>query len=375
MTKNSASNIDVKRVNRINVIRTIMTHDKISQPELTHKLAISWPTVLQNVKELIDMGLVEEVGAFASTGGRRARAFAPVRNAKACVGIDITQNHISFVLVNIAGDLIKFTRKKKAFVMSDDYLSELGKAAAAFVEESGFDVNNIISAGMSIPGIINDSGSYILYSHVLKLENTSANAFFRHIPFECRMINDANAAGFAEMYGQSDKKNAFYISLSNSVGGSIISSGMFYLGDNLRAGEIGHNTLYPGGDKCYCGKSGCFDAYCSVRVLTRYTDGDLVKFFEKIEHGDKELKQVWQQYLVDLSYAVNNLRMTLDCDVIIGGYVGGYLEDYQYELQKLVSERNTFGYDASYVKICRYKLEASAVGAALAEIDRYIRQI
>jgi predicted NBD/HSP70 family sugar kinase len=87
--------------------------------------------------------------------------------------------------------------------MSDDYLSELGKAAAAFVEESGFDVNNIISAGMSIPGIINDSGSYIQYSHVLKLENTSANAFFRHIPFECRMINDANAAGFAEMYGQS----------------------------------------------------------------------------------------------------------------------------------------------------------------------------
>lgn len=375
MTKNSASNIDVKRVNRINVIRTIMAHDRISQPELTHKLAISWPTVLQNVKDLIDFGLVEEVGAFASTGGRRARAFAPVRNAKACIGIDITQSHISFVLVNIAGDLLKFTRKKKSFVMDDDYLSELGSSVAAFVEDSGFDVNNIISAGMSIPGIINDKGTYILYSHVLKLENTSANTFFRYMPFKCKMINDANAAGFAEMYGQPEMKNAVYISLSNSVGGSILSSGMFYLGDNLRAGEIGHSTLYPDGNKCYCGKSGCFDAYCSAKALTQYTDNDLASFFDKINKGDKELKQVWQKYLVDLSYAINNIRMTLDCDVIIGGYVGGYLEDYQYELQKLVSERNTFGYDASYLKICRYKLEASAVGAALTEIDRYIRQI
>ncbi|NLW12394.1 MAG: ROK family transcriptional regulator [Clostridiaceae bacterium] len=375
MPNYSASNIDVKRVNRINVIKTILAHDKISQPDLTHKLALSWPTVLQNVKDLIDLGLVEEVGAFASTGGRRARAFAPVRDAKACVGIDVTQNHISLVLVNIAGDLIKYTRMKSAFSMDDDYLTDLGKAVTKFVEASGYDIENIVSAGISLPGIINSSGKYILYSHVLKLENTPASAFTRHIPFKCNMINDANAAGFAEMYGQPEKKNAVYVSLSNSVGGSILSTGAFYLGDNLRAGEIGHNTLYPEGRTCYCGKSGCLDAYCSSKVLTQYSDGDLAQFFGKLKAGDKALRQVWHQYLVDLSYAINSLRMIFDCDVIIGGYVGGYLEEYQYELEKLVSERNTFGYDASYVKICRYKLEASAVGAAFAEIDNFIRQI
>ncbi len=32
--------------------------------------------------------------------------------------------------------------------------------------------------------------------------------------------------------------------------------------------------LIPGGDRCYCGKQGCADAYCAASVLT----GDEKKF-------------------------------------------------------------------------------------------------
>ena len=81
MTGSGANNRDVKKINRIRTIRSIFSCDRISQPELAAKVNNSWPTVLQNVKELMAMGLVQEVGTFESTGGRKARAFAPVRNA------------------------------------------------------------------------------------------------------------------------------------------------------------------------------------------------------------------------------------------------------------------------------------------------------
>lgn len=55
-------------------MRSIFACERISQPELAAKVGNSWPTVLQNVKELMEMGLVQEVGTFESTGGRKAKA-------------------------------------------------------------------------------------------------------------------------------------------------------------------------------------------------------------------------------------------------------------------------------------------------------------
>ena len=46
--------------------------------------------------------------------------------------------------------------------------------------------------------------------------------------------------------------------------------------------------LVPGGRKCYCGKSGCADAYCAASVLTQDNRQSLDAFMEKIESGDEK---------------------------------------------------------------------------------------
>ena len=117
MTGSGANNRDVKKINRIRTIRSIFSCDRISQPELAAKVNNSWPTVLQNVKELMAMGLVQEVGTFESTGGRKARAFAPVRDARLAVGLEITQNHVRAVLVDLSGNLLRHERKKRLQVL------------------------------------------------------------------------------------------------------------------------------------------------------------------------------------------------------------------------------------------------------------------
>lgn len=76
-----------------------------------------------------------------------------------------------------------------------------------------------------------------------------------------------------------------------------------------------------------------------------------------------------------LAVMINNIYNILDCDVVLGGYVGGYIEKYLDELRNLVSQRCTFATDGSFIKPCFFKHESSAVGAALYFVDKFIEEI
>ena len=57
--------------------------------------------------------------------------------------------------------------------------------------------------------------------------------------------------------------------------------------------------LVPGGRKCYCGKSGCADAYCAASVLTKDNRQSLDAFMEKIESGNEKILQKWKMCIRD----------------------------------------------------------------------------
>ncbi len=375
MARSRASNIDVKRINRISTMRCIFGCERISQPELTQKLALSWPTVLQNVKELQAAGLVREVGTCESTGGRKARAFAPIRDACLALGLDITPNHVSAVLVDLSGDLLRYVRRKLPFRAEEAYFASLSALLSELLAEAGQGSEKILGVGVSLPGILDETGTTLTRSHALGLSDAPTSLFSAHIPFPCAFLNDANAAGLAELRGQPTRRNTIYLSLSNTVGGAILPGGALYTGDNLRAGEFGHTTLIPGGRACYCGKRGCLDAYCAARRLSDHTDGNLKRFFDRVRDGDEALRAVWEEYLDHLAIEINNLRMTFDCDVIAGGYVGAYIGESVDALRRRLIERNPFDADADYFRPCRYRLEAAAVGAALTLVERFIESI
>lgn len=386
MVRKRASNIEVKKINRNQIFRYVNKHDRVSKPDISAELGISMPTVLQNINELIKQGLVHEVGEFKSTGGRKATAIAPIRNSYYALGIEITQNHIGVVLTDLSGDVLKHKRVYKPFFNNREYYKEMAEIALEFKSSEIDSDKEFLGVGISIPGIVDTRNNKILFSHALNLVNIESDRFSEFIPYPCIFINDANAAGLAEVYHYDKRLNAVYLSLSNSVGGAIIEerqsylsdspiADKLYLGDNLRGGEFGHMTLIPDGDKCYCGKRGCFDVYCSAKTLSKHTGGKLEKFFEEMENGNEEFREIWNQYISYLSIEVNNLRMIFDCNVIIGGYVGGHIEPYISRLKEEVEILNTFEVDASYIQPCRYRVEASALGAALQHIEVFLCEV
>lgn len=381
--KNRASNIEVKKINRNQVFRYVNKHKRVSKPDIAAALRISMPTILQNINELIAQGLVEEVGEFKSTGGRKAIAIAPAQASRYAIGIDITRNHIGLVLTDLSGEVLQHKRVFQPYADDSEYYKLLSNIALEFKNQWGIADDQFLGHGISIPGIIDPKNNRIMFSHALSISNIPCEVFSQYIPGPCIFINDANAAGLAEIHNADERYNAVYLSLSNSVGGAIIEQrpsylndnqveDKLYLGDNWRSGEFGHVTLIPDGKECYCGKRGCLDAYCSAISLAKNTNGKLETFFEELENGNKDLDLVWKDYLRHLAIQINNLRMIFDCRVILGGYVGSFIEPSMLFLKEEVKKLNTFELDASYIQPCRYRVEASALGAALLQIEAFI---
>ena len=373
MTTGPANNMAVKRQNRVSTLRCILASDRVSQMELTQRLALSWPTILQNVKELTDLGLVREDGMYQSTGGRKARAYAPVRDARLAVGVDLTRDHVSVVLTDLNGNLLRKARGALRFSLEDIYFKYLGGLLQRFVEANGAE-ERLLGVGISLPGVVDEERGLLRDARSLGVGNASLSFFTRQIPWPCRCLNAAAAAGLAEVCG-GDAGDLVYLSLGDTVGGAILRDGGLYLGDHLRAGAFGHMTLIPGGRRCWCGKEGCLDAYCSARALSDHAGGSLSAFFDALRSGDPEKGEIWREYLEHLAAAVNSLRVCFDCGVIVGGPVGAYLEEFGDLLRALLAERNPFEQDASYLRYSRRSEEASAVGAALTQVEAFLQNL
>ena len=197
--------------------------------------------------------------------------------------------------------------------------------------------------------------------------------FCKFIPYDISMFNDAKASCFAEKWVNKTLQNAFYIMLSNNVGGAMIINGKVYSGNNFRPAEVGHMTLVPQGRQCYCGQYGCVDSYLSAGKLSQ---DDLAGYFSNLKSTkDKQILDDWNYYLDCISSTVNNIRVLLDCDIILGGYIGAYLEPYLEEIKRKTLNMSTFDSDAEFIKLCSYKNESIAAGAALHYISTFTKTI
>lgn len=375
MERKQATNIEVKKNNRNRVFRYICKHEVVSNPDVSYDLKMSLPTVTQITKELLEKGLIEEKGELKSTGGRRAKALSAAANIKQAVGLDITKNHISLVLTNIMGEILKHERIYQPFEQEDGYYRRVSEKLESFLDDSKADRDKILGIGISFPGIIDCEKQMITYSHILGLETVPFASVSRFFRYPCVFINDANAGAYAEGFQGEERERFFYLSLSNTVGGAIYTGDKLVQGKNFRCGEAGHMTIIPDGEECYCGKKGCLDVYCAAGHLSDMANGKLDQFFSKLDLGEDEIRKMWDDYTGYLAVAVNNIHMLLDCDIVLGGYVGSYAGTYISDIWNKVCERNIFTEEEPYVRAGNYKIEAAALGAALQLIEDFVSQI
>lgn len=354
------------------IVQYIARQNIVSRNDIMQECGYSLPTVLQKVKELVESGLVAEIGQSEWSGGRRAKLLAIVGGARYAAGINITRNHMEMVLIGLDGKIVAQERIRLKFAPDHAYYQIFGEKAEQFITQniSETDRDKLLGVSVSIPGVLDHQKKMLVRSHVLMVTNYSLKDLGDTL--DCAVIfdNDANCAAYSEAKFRSS--TAFYLSLNYTVGGAFSINGSVFEGSHNKSSEVGHMTFIPGGKPCYCGKNGCVDSYCSARLLA---EGNLQEFFAELSAGKREAAECWDQYLRDLSTVIVNLRVLYDCDIIVGGYVGGYIEPYMPRLGRLVMENDKFDADASFLSCGTHKWEASAYGAALRLVDNFFSTI
>ena len=263
------------------------------------------------------------------------------------IGVDIGGTNIAVGIVDESFNIISKTSFKTAVPRSEkEICDDISNHILKLVKESSISMDDIGSIGIGVPGSANKENGVVehcanLFFHNWHIVDMMQSKINKKVYIE----NDANAAAYAEYIAGSAKgyKDVVVITLGTGIGGGIIIDGKVLTGSNYNGAEIGHMVIKYGGEKCSCGRSGCFEQYASTKALVRQTkqainentnknsimfqltDGNLNKVsgktaFIAAAQGDASAQKVLDNYFDYLACGITNVINIFQPDILcIGG--------------------------------------------------------
>ena len=310
------------------------------------------------------------------------------------IGVDLGGTNIA---VGVVDENLKMVGRSKVKTNAprpaEEIFADMAKACLAAVEDAGITMQDVASVGIGSPGTINKDTGMIEFSNNLEFFNVSARELLQaklgNLPIY--IDNDANCAALGEAYaGAGHGVSSFIaITLGTGVGSGIVIDGKLVTGVNFAAGEMGHTVICVDGEKCNCGRRGCWESYSSATALIAQTkdamrhapeslmwelaDGSSFNVtgrtaFDAMRKGDAAAKKVVDNYIYYLAMGITNVVNIFQPDVIcIGGGIGHEGETLLEPLRKLVSRERYSIHAKEQTKIVPAELgnDAGIYGAAL----------
>lgn len=350
------------------------TPEGCAKQEIADRLGMSLPTVHQNLAELLRAELVQVGGVQQSTGGRRASRLCVAENARFALGIAVSAHHYRLSAANLRLEEIAYRKVPAQPPLLEG--TTLAARVEEFLQEFGLNRDKLLGVGIALPGVLNADRTWLLNAPTLGLRDVDLRPLTEALPYPTLLSNDAAGGGYAEWFARPDAASIAYLSLEEGVGGAVLLNGAPYTGANGRSGEFGHICVEPGGLPCPCGRRGCLEAYCSSARISGDLGITVEQFFAGLAQGNRAYHTLWTDYLRHLAVGIAAIRMTLDCDIVLGGSPAQHLAPYLPELRQLVAKHDPFaGTQADYLRLCRYPRHAVALGVALPFIRQFVEQL
>ena len=366
---------DIKKNNLSQIYKLIYHSEKISKQEIAGQLGLSLPTVTQKLVKLEEQGLIRKDGHFESSVGRRAVAYRINARARIAIGVKVLQKRIRILCVDLTGNIGNTADHEITYADEDDYYREVAYKVKDYILEGNYLSDQILGIGFAVEGLTSVDNTTITYGKTLGYTGLNISAFSRHLNYHCSFFHDAKCAATTELWFAGDLKNALYLSVGNHLGGAMITNGQILMGDNGHCGAAEHMQLVPNGKKCYCGKSGCIETYCSVNALLN-DEEKTVDFFEALRGGSPGHMDRWNEYLKKSADAMSSLHILLDRVIILGGELAQYVNEEDLEKLKVLSKTDSPFIDTEhFITISRYPGDSVPVGACLYYIQDFINQI
>lgn len=307
-----------------------------------------------------------------------------------------------YIGIDVGGTTIKgaIIDKDGKIFGEDSVVTGKGKEIADGIEvlcnrlivNSGIAIEQVKGIGIGCAGVIDaEHGVVVLANNLMLKEFPLAKLVEEKMHLPVKMTNDANAAALGEAKFGAGKnyKDSVLVTLGTGVGGGIVIDGKLFEGYKSAGAELGHMVIEHGGNKCTCGRRGCFEAYSSATALIKrtrwameedtssvmwqHTTLDTVSGKTAFDHEKNDIAahEVVDWYIKYLACGLVNIANIFRPQIImLGGGVSKQGKNLTEPLQSIM-DRELFASHYAPVKVACATLgsSAGALGAAALIMD------
>jgi len=264
------------------VLRHLADYGPISRPDLVDGVGLARATTSSVVNELMRRDLVNEVPS-PGTGrrGRPTNLLAVDDDRFAVVGLEIGLDRV------LAG---AFTMRGRQLLGLDEPVEvstsnprALLRVAASttyqVIEQVNTAGRQLLGTGVSVTGLVDATSGTIKYVPSLGWRDVAVRAGVEEAltaasagpPTPVIVDSGANFGVLAESRarrrGGRRVTSLVYLTGTYGISAGIMAGDRIWRGARGLAGEVGHLILEPGGQRCVCGRRGCFETRAGVHAI------------------------------------------------------------------------------------------------------------
>ena len=322
----------IRDINKQIVLTYIRDRAPISRAEIARETALQRSTVSSIVHSLVEENFVEEVGAGASSGGRKPTMLKLRADEPVAIGVDITPTVINIATADLTGKIIHL----ETFPTGADRTQNFRKIVKRISLIKTDLKNPDVKIGVSVPGVVDQASGLVMYVPFFHWKNWQLKQELKEATgLPVSVDNDANAVALADLwFGMPEVhniKNFASVLVAEGIGTGIIFDGQIYRGNKGAAGEFGH-MIIGGADEennnviCSCGNTHCWESFASNRATVRRFAAltknenrvnDINRIFALARQGDAAALRVVNETARYLGLGIVNLLVGLSPEVVI----------------------------------------------------------
>ena len=256
------------------ILRSLISGATMSRTQLAADHGLSAQSVGRIVRDLLDAGLVEEVGTDRAAGPGAPRIGLRMRPDGAyALGFALERDRLTGVLL----DLRAHARWRMSMATppgqpAAEVLRRIAREVRSVLGQPEFAAarSRLFGVGIAAPGPIDcATGSIVGAPNFPHWQHVDVARELGHgLDLPVVMENDATAAAIGIRWQLHRGLDPFlYCDWGVGIGGGLVVDDEAYLGMTGNSMEIGHVVVNPGGRRCDCGGSGCLEAEASVAAI------------------------------------------------------------------------------------------------------------
>jgi predicted NBD/HSP70 family sugar kinase len=228
--------------NQRTVLQAIRLNPGTTRIDLARQTGLTAPTIANITGKLVEKGLVRITGRRQGGRGQPALQLEVEDNGAFGIGLNIDRDHLTLVIMDLAGTIRSRSTLEAAFALPADVLAFIRDKLDDAIVDSGVDRTRILGIGVAIP---DDLGRIALPNRPAAYDQWNdidlAAAITAEWPWPVHCDNDAAAAALGEAeYGTAfTNPSFFYMLISAGLGGSVVIDRSYHRGATARSGEIG----------------------------------------------------------------------------------------------------------------------------------------